>query len=260
MVDTMDLSQITARYRSIYGGFESWEQLLEEVQANPFEARALELLAADLQAAGSFREPVVLGIEEEREEEPEDFEAEDDLEAERPTYAAVLDGTKRVLAHLLTGISEVKVKDLGETPFVLGGDMDRYYVSTSVEFDLPLVNEREALLSVPAQPVDQQAELDLWDGLLSLRVTDDVWLSVLTSGSQHKGESLRYSMTWDSKAISVSKDEIKAALLAQLEAFGFDTSGTRVDTKIEDWAQDAPIEVEQTTLHNLVSGFGDPTA
>lgn len=254
MAKSMRLNELVGNYRSIYGGFESWDQLLTDVSANFYESWALDALVEDLQSHGSFRNPVVIGRGQRW------ADADEDPEAPDSTFPAVLDGTKRVLAHMVLGLESVQVDDRTESGFVVGGDLDRYTMSTKVEIPLPLISVRGSALTIPEQPVDEDAEMDLWDGIMSLRVNDEHWLSALTSGSQREDGALRYSLAWDVDALRVPVPLINNAMLAQIRSFGFDVSRIKVHTIIEDWQKDAPVEVEQGALRHLLSGFGDPAA
>lgn len=249
----MALSEVLAKYRSVYNTFTTWAQLRKDVEADPYAGSTLAALVAELRAQGSFRKPVLLGRYEEWEY---DFDADDESnDVLTAAYDAVLDGTKRLLAHVIVGNQEVEVQLIAAGESIpRETELDRYSVSTEVIVPLPLINRTHPELTLSGAKADEDKELDFWEALMSVRLNAEVWLTDQTSGSQRQGDEVRYSMVWDTTAFAVPKPLINNAVLARLRDLGFDVSRVRVHSKLEDWSGDAPVEVEQVDIRHLLAG------
>lgn len=163
---SMRLSFLIDNYQPVYPEPYNWDSTVAYMMSDPTEKKTVLLLLAVLEKEGKFREPVSLGT----------AEFDEDVEV-----FAVVNGTHRVVAHILHGDPEAEVFTLREE--------DR------PEYDWE--NDTSTGLSTSflfAQPLDDELFFDRLFGLLrSFPVTEELWMTsdVTSSRLEH------YESMWD---------------------------------------------------------------
>src|SRR4051794_32613762 len=87
----MPLREVLATYRPPVGG-ETWKKAIPDLLADADDARIVDLLRAELQEHGDFREPIVV----------------------EPAEGDILDGLHRIVAAVLSGHDALDVADTYE--------------------------------------------------------------------------------------------------------------------------------------------------
>jgi hypothetical protein len=249
-MEFMKLDELVNNYRSMAPSFKSWQITLEEMLADPFERFTVEGLAAELKEHGFFRKPVMLGA---YEQWADDSKTEDE-DVLLSTEPAVENGTHRVCAHLLAGVDDVHVHHLINREAATYNDevVDGIWrmASTEIVIDIPFKNVNEELSITEHSPAD--ADFNIWEALMSLRLSDEHWTTSDSAGSRRDGNKLFYDMTWDGEALLEPYDVLNQKLVAKLEHFGFVMKNLTIRTFTETYDEDDP-EADFIALDDAVS-------
>jgi hypothetical protein len=205
---SMDSNNIITHYDNIEGI--PWNELVKDMMSDPVEKETIELLMADLKAHGIFREPVSLAYE----ANPEPGES----------HRSVIDGTHRMCAHIITGISPVLVTE--------------EMFDNLEEAELTPINEEEvteiiAETRITGLDIDKTEEecYDLIDVVKSLPVDENIWFTSSVSTLGYNADRTQYEITifWD--ADDVPADIVNAKVKEKLIRFGYDLSILSIKTE-----------------------------
>lgn len=219
----LSVEEIKNKYAPVYpydgeNNVPKWEDTIQFLQTSPEDNQILEFLTADLKEHGTFREPITLESQQERDEE--NALAREEGEPEDHSPLRVQDGTHRFVTAWLNGVSHIPVR-YSDSAFPESPEPDKCLV-TSVVFEKF------------AEGYDGEVLFDwLMSGVRSFPVTKDIWVtsSVMTSsnGSIH--------ISWDNYVdentemlMPLISQEIEKRLAEQ----GIVVSPV-VDTSIETW-------------------------
>lgn len=186
-------------FKSVYREDDNWAALLIEMQADAVHWRTVSQLAEELKTNHFFREPVYVGK---------------DSEDESNSFW-VFDGTHRACAYLLAGVGEVEV--------LFEDEDDSQWQEPKWLVETEIIGRDGYMMTYEG---DDGVLPSLYSALMSLRLSDEVWLTSDTSSGNGRG----IMVFWDSDAPKVDCEVLNAAAIRQLAAFGFDMSKLTVTT------------------------------
>lgn len=150
----MKLDYLLAMYRPVYPSSGLWAETLQGMLDDPSEKAIVDELVAVLLSGKGLREPVVVGVGEFfrfPEDEADDKDGVEEL--------AVVNGTHRVCAHMLSGVEDVFVVRSEDLPEFVDTETG---VETVVTLSEKIANEEE--------------HDDVFGWLRSFPLNDDVWM------------------------------------------------------------------------------------
>lgn len=216
----MNLNDITKEYKPVYPEEYNWDSTLNFLLSDPTEAEIIYSLASILLKGEKFRKPIVL-YSPKVEDKMFDFD----------DFPHVSDGTHRICAHIISGITEVYVKFYEERDFefdeTLSGSSND---EAAVNQDLIL----ETLITVDIPKEDEEILFDfICDELRSLEISDTLWI-VSDVSSMFEGV---VSLAWDSNLLEPEIiDAINTKVLNVLVAKKFPFEKYTVVTKVTDYS------------------------
>jgi hypothetical protein len=205
---SMDLNDIVTRYNNIRDI--PWNELIEEMMSDPVEKETIELLVADLETHKIFREPVSLAYE----ANPEPGES----------HRSVIDGTHRMCAHIITGISPVLVT---EEKF---DNLEEISVIPPDEEDVTEIIAETRITGLDINKTEEEC-YDLIDVIKSLPVDENIWFTSSVSTLDRNEDTNQYEITvfWD--ADDVPTDIVNTKVKEKLTRFGYDVSMLSIKTE-----------------------------
>ena len=150
----MKLDYLLAMYRPVYPLSGLWADTLQGMLDDPSEKAIVDELVAVLLSGKGLREPVVVGISEFFRSSEDEENDEDGVEE-----LAVVNGTHRVCAHMLSGVEDVFVVRSEDLPEFVDTETG---VETVVTLSEKIANEEE--------------HDDVFGWLRSFPLNDDVWM------------------------------------------------------------------------------------
>lgn len=206
---TIPVEELCKNYQSVHD-VTDWDEMVAMFLADPVEAETIDFLLEELKVNKQFREPILLG---------KDEDEETGLEA-----SYVLDGTHRVVAYILANHSEAYVEYDEDEEF----DEDIAFADD----DLEPVLETE-IHNYNSTQKDGEDVMDIWDTLRSLRLNNEHWLTTSVSSGTYDIETNKISTTvmWDT-VIPVEAETINQAISEKLTRHGYDLTGVTIETSL----------------------------
>lgn len=209
----ISLADLIVQYPPVYPN-NSWEETREHLVEDEHEGRIIAELVEVLKRDGSFREPILIGaaVHDEHTDVCEPNCESEDCEVE---VASVVNGTHRVVAHMLHGSEWVNI--ITEDELTYDENEDASYIVTKIAIE----------------PYDDDVFDELFSALRSFPIDEDLWVeSSCSSGS--KGV---VNMLWDNKPTADNERAIHAAVVERLKQLGIATS--LVETNTEKWEEES---------------------
>lgn len=206
----MLLSELKAKYAPIYPDDHTWEATVKYIMMDPIESDTVKELVKDLKAGIPLRKPVTLG--------EATIHNIDDV----PT---VVDGTHRVVAHIIAEVDEVPVE---------------FYVENDDESEAETaqVNPTECLETkvVFSEPLDDYGIDMVFSVLRSMKISEEIWLT----SSVGSGRNQEFTTIWDLyddeyEFTSEFMESVTVAARERLTRFGFDSNEFTVKTETVPW-------------------------
>lgn len=147
---SMLVEEIMANYSPLYPPSQKWEDTFKLLRESEHNWVIVQQLKEYLEQYGTFREPVILSV---NDEDEEDY------------VAKVEDGTHRVFAHYLSEYQDVKVQEGWQSDGPSGDDTSGYPVLV-------------VTMQIPCEVAsDDDLTENLFDMARSFKVNEDVWFT-----------------------------------------------------------------------------------
>jgi hypothetical protein len=199
----MLLSVLLETYNPVYPNGGSWEDTKNLLLSDKIEANIVHTLAEELTRDKQFKEPIRIGMGY-GSLNPNNPNAEEEDDWLEVPY--VLNGTHRVVAHMITGIQEVKVLN----------DADIEDEDTESESYYPWLETEIQLAEDHHFVIDDDL---VFGALRSFRLNPTTWVEAdLISGSIEHGKC---SLVWHDLVDLVDFNELNVALQQRMESLGY---------------------------------------
>lgn len=208
----MLLSELKAKYAPIYPDDHTWEATVKFIMGDPIESETVNELVKDLKAGIPIRKPVTLG------------EATINKIDDVPT---VVDGTHRVVAHIVAEVDEVPVE------FYIESDDEEEPEPEPVQLDPTEFLETKVVFS---EPLDEYETDMIFSILRSMKISDEIWLT----SSVGSGRNQEFTTIWDLyddeyEFTAEFMETVTSAARERLNRFGFDSKQFTVETETVSW-------------------------
>jgi hypothetical protein len=227
-METLDITKLTTNYRNVYSDTPTWADVINYLQNDPIENETLQQLIQELQTHKTFREPIYLGTASNSHYNPDGTENED----QEGEYSAVLNGTHRVCAHILTGITPAHVEyEIPENEHDQN-ELDRQYTWDDL-------HGYETIIEGTSENITDNDEEDkLWSIIRSIRIDENNWITSSLSSGHYGKKEVKINTLWDSytkENTDLNETIITNAVKQKLEQHGINTTNLTITTILEDY-------------------------
>jgi hypothetical protein len=212
MVELLTIKEITDKYSNVYG-FDSWEDVMEFILANPIDKEIIDNLLDYLNDHEHFREPIWLYS----------------LTENQETEHTVSDGTHRLCAHIINGSKDAYVHYELDNADEDEEKLQTYFNESSENSVKEEEEEVYLTTRLELNRVEPTLLEEIWVTIRSIKVDEELWLT--SSGAVQNIDKETNTTTlnnlWDQDA---SPEIVQEAVISQIRKYHPDVQFLKITT------------------------------